>query len=259
MSRHWAKFFAAFLLLAAGMASASEPTAGSVWTEPATGIAFVWVPSGEFDMGCQAPADHCPATELPVHHRIIAGFWLSRTEITRGQWGRLMADDPSTLKKSDAYPVDQTTWQLANSYIAKLNKTGHGRFRLPSEAEWEYACRAGSRSDLYCGGSDVGAIAWDINNAKRSTQPVAQKAANAFGLYDMSGNLWEWTEDCWSENYEGVPADGRARVNDVCDARVMRGGSWGSYPEQLRASSRRSYDDVKCPFVGLRLVRDGGR
>ena len=249
---------ALLLGVAAGGAAAAEPAAGAVWTDPATGIVFVWVPGGRYEMGCRPGTEPCPPDEVPVHAVTVAGFWLSRTEITQGQWRRLMPTNPSSFKKGDDHPVDQVHWEDARAFLARLNHTGHGHFRLPTEAEWEYACRAGHADDPYCGGGDPKAVAWYINDTirARSTMPVAGKAANAFGLYDMSGNLWEWTEDCWHESHAGAPADGRARTDGACLSRVLRGGSWGNYPAQLRASERRSDTDVKCPFIGLRLARD---
>lgn len=249
------------LMAAAGPTRAGGPAAGTLWTEPATGIVFVWVPGGSFVMGCRQDHGPCPADELPAHPVTVGGFWLSRTEITQGQWRRLMATNPSEFKKGDSHPVDQVHWEDANAFLARLNHTGHGTFRLPSEAEWEYACRAGHPADSYCGGNDANAVAWYIDNTirSRSTMPVAGKAANAFGLFDMSGNLWEWTADCWSETYAGAPADGRPRTDKACLSRVLRGGSWGNYPAQLHPSARRSDTDVKCPFIGLRLARSPDR
>jgi len=242
-------------------ALSAEPAAGTAWTDPNTGIVFLWIPGGDFEMGCQpTPTEPCPETEKPAHHRTVAGFWLSRTLITQGQWQRLMTVNPSKFQKGDTYPVDQVTWEDAQALIAKLNQKGLGTFRLPSEAEWEYACRAGNPSDPYCGGTDADKVGWDIKNAtSRSTQPVGLKAANAFGLFDMSGNLNEWTQDCWNENHVGAPTDGSARTDAACLSRVLRGGSWGNYPTLLRVSSRRSDSDVKCPFIGLRLARDAAK
>ena len=262
MSKNMAALTAAILMwLAIGPARAGEPAQGTVWTEPTTGIDFVWVPSGDFEMGCGSGGEHCPAEELPVRHVTVAGFWLARTETTQGQWRRLMDADPSQFKKSSDHPVDQVHWEDAKAFIDKLNRTGHGTFRLPTEAEWEYSCRAGHPDDLYCGGGTPNAVAWYITNTSRSrsSMPVAGKGANAFGLFDMSGNLWEWTADCWNENLAGALADGRARTGGECLAHVLRGGSWGNYPSQLRVSERRSDLDVKCPFIGLRLVRAADR
>jgi formylglycine-generating enzyme required for sulfatase activity len=259
MSVHLARIITLAVMLlgfASGIAKAADPAAGTVWTEPTTGIAFVWIPAGGFEMGCQAAS--CPESEKPPHRRTIAGFWLARTETTQGQWHKVMEADPSKVKKGDDYPVDQVTWEDAHAFIAALNGLGHGNFRLPTEAEWEYACRGGNSGDTYCGGSNPDVVGWFINNAKLSSHPVGQKAANAFGLFDMSGNLNEWVDDCWNETHAGAPADGRARTDGECLSRVLRGGGWGNYPAQLRATSRRGDSDVKCPYIGLRVVRDAG-
>ncbi|SEH28522.1 formylglycine-generating enzyme family protein [Magnetospirillum fulvum] len=247
------------LLLAGGLAASTparaEPAAGTLWTDPATGIAFVWVPGGTFEMGCGA-GPGCPEAESPAHSRRVGGFWLSRTEITQGQWSRLMETNPSKFRKGDDYPVDQVTWEDAHALIAKMNTRGSGTFRLPSEAEWEYACRAGNPTDPYCGGTAPDAVAWFNANSKMATMPVATKAANRFGLFDMSGNLYEWVEDCWHDSHAGAPADASARTGGECLSRVLRGGSWGNYPTLVRVTTRRSDSDVKCPFIGLRLVRE---
>ena len=248
---------ASFLIgLSSASARSGEPIAGTLWTEPNTGVVFVWIPGGSFEMGCHSTTEACPESEKPVHPRTVTGFWLSRTKITQGQWRRMMTTNPSKFQKGDDYPVDQVTWEDAQALIGQLNQKNLGTFRLPSEAEWEYACRAGHPDDPYCGGSDPETVGWDIKNANRSTHPVGQKAANAFGLFDMSGNLNEWTGDCWSDTHVGAPTDGRARLDAACLSRVLRGGSWGNYPSLLRVSSRRSDSDVKCPFIGLRLARE---
>ncbi|MGE5515709.1 MAG: formylglycine-generating enzyme family protein [Bacteroidota bacterium] len=248
---------AALMLASTALARAAEPAPGATWVEPRTGIAFVWVPAGDVTMGCAPGAQPCPPEELPQHQRHVGGFWMSRTEITQGQWRRLMDVNPSMYKKGDDYPVDQVHWEEALTFLGRLNDGAKGEFRLPTEAEWEYACRAGHPGDAFCGGGDANALAWYILNTSRSRSPmpVGQKTANAFGLYDMTGNMWEWTADCWAESHAGAPGDGRARTDSACLTHVLRGGSWGNYPAQLRASARRSDNDVKCPFIGLRLVR----
>jgi len=237
----------------------AEPAAGAEWTDPTTGIVFVWVPGGRFRMGCGPWAEPCQPTETPVREVEVQGFWLGKTEVTQGQWAKLMPLDPPKSHKGASFPVDQVTWEDAHAFVDKLNATGRGTFRLPSEAEWEYACRERGREIALCGTATAEAQAWFIGNSKMSMQPVATRAANALGLYDMSGNLHEWTEDCWSETLEGVPADGRPRPGTTCAGHTLRGGSWGNYPGALRSAARRSDFDVKCPFTGLRLARSADR
>jgi len=235
---------------------AAEPAAGSTWTEPVTGMVFVWVPGGRFAMGCGPWSERCSAAEQPVHDVTVAGFWLGQTEVTQGQWLKVMPDNPSGFTKGDDYPADQTNWQMVHDLIRRLNAQGHGSFRLPSEAEWEYACRSGGQPQVYCGaGTRPEDLAWLITNTRFSTMPVARKAANTLGLHDMSGNLYEWTEDCWHDTYEGAPSDASPWLTGTCDGRILRGGSWGNYPGNLRSSARRNDQDVKCPYIGVRLVR----
>ncbi|HVI52325.1 MAG TPA: formylglycine-generating enzyme family protein [Candidatus Sulfotelmatobacter sp.] len=244
----------ACLFSVTGQTAESQP--GTQWTEPTTGIVFVWVPGGQFRQGCQPSGGaNCPEVEQPVRSRTVAGFWMSRTEITRGQWGQLERTDPSVVRKPDGYPVDQVHWEDAQDFLTRLNKLGRGLFRLPTEAEWEYACRGGVDGESYCGGNDLEAVAWYTSNSRRSTQPAEAKRPNKYGLYDMSGNLWEWTSDCWSQSIPDI-ADGQPYRDQECASHVLKGGSWGAYPPQLKRSSRRSDIDVKCPYIGLRLVRD---
>ena len=237
------------------MAWAGKPQQANTWTDPTTGIVFAWVPPGSFAMGCNPDLGHCLPGELPPHHATVSGFWMSITEITKGQWQKLTLNSPSKINNGDTYPIDQVNWDDVHAFLALMNKTGHGTFRLPSETEWEYACRAGS-NDFFCGGNDADAVGWHLKNSKRTPMAAGQKQPNAFGLFDMSGNLWEWTQDCWSETFDAGPRDGTARTEADCASHTLRGGGWGSYPAQLRSTSRRSDFDVKCPFIGLRLVRD---
>jgi formylglycine-generating enzyme required for sulfatase activity len=119
------------------------------------------------------------------------------------------------------------------------SQTGHV-YRLPSEAEWEYACRAGSQQQ-YCGGDNVADVAWFDSNSGATTHAVALKRPNALGLYDLSGNVWEWTQDCWNENYNGAPTNGSPWTQGDCSQRVVRGGSWTYFPQNLRSAFRGRY------------------
>ncbi|MBK7416362.1 MAG: SUMF1/EgtB/PvdO family nonheme iron enzyme, partial [Dechloromonas sp.] len=147
--------------------------------------------------------------------------------------------------------------------IRRLNaKTGNS-YRLPSEAEWEYACRTGSR-DEYCGGNNLDAVGWygalahPVGNSAKTTNPVARKQSNAWGLYDMSGNVGEWTQDCWNESYSGngAPNDGSVRTDGDCSKRVVRGGSWIDAPWFERSASRiKLSPPYRSGSVGFRLAR----
>ncbi|MGZ8224826.1 MAG: formylglycine-generating enzyme family protein, partial [Methylobacter sp.] len=140
------------------------------------------------------------------------------------------------------------------------NETGK-HFRLPTEAEWEYAARAGTTSDYYWEGQgEAKDFAWFSENSEDKTQPVGKKTKNAFGLYDMSGNVWEWVQDCWHDNYDQAPKNASAwqeQNNGDCTQRVLRGGSWYARPARLRSATRgRPYSGLRNGNVGFRLAQD---
>ncbi len=169
------------------------------WRDPVTGMEFVWVPEGCFDMG----SNEGESNEKPVHEVCVDGFWMGKYEVTQGQWEKVMGNNPSSFKASDSHPVETVSWNDVQDFIRKLNALGKGGFRLPTEAEWEYACRSGGKQETYCGGNDVNRVAWYWENSGEKTHPVGEKAANGLGLYDMSGNVWEWVSDWYKKDYYG--------------------------------------------------------
>jgi formylglycine-generating enzyme required for sulfatase activity len=210
--------------------SPAQPKPGETRQNPKDGLTYVWVPPGKFMMGCSPGDDECEPDEKPAHEvEITRGFWMGQTEVTQAAWKKVMGSDPSMFK-SDQLPVEKVSWGEAVSYCKAVG------LRLPSEAEWEYAARAGTTGPRY---EDLEQIAWYSNNSNRSTHPVAQKAPNAFGLYDMLGNVWERAGDCYDENYyqrqEGRDPQG---PSGPFESRVMRGGSWNFVPRGVRVSDR---------------------
>jgi formylglycine-generating enzyme required for sulfatase activity len=187
---------------------------------------MVEIPAGSFAMGADAAQE-----KRPVHTVTFARpFALARTEITQGQWRAVMGNNPSYFSKcGDTCPVERISRQDAQQFVRKLGEKTGQTYRLPSEAEWEYACRAGG-SFAYCSSDNPDSVAQDRATHGGKTYPVASRKANAFGLYDMNGNVWEWTEDCWHDNYAGAPGDGSAWVSgESCSwSHVLRGGSWHS-------------------------------
>jgi formylglycine-generating enzyme required for sulfatase activity len=169
-------------------------------------------------------------------------------------------NNPSYFKDcGDDCPVEQVSWAEAQKFIQKLiAKTGK-RYRLPTEAEWEYACR-GANSKEYCGGDQPDSVAWyggytnPAGNAGKSTHAVATLEANGFGLYDMSGNVWEWVEDGYHANYTNAPADGSAWTGETT-RHVLRGGAWNSKPQEVRAANRGRVEPSGRGNVGFRVVR----
>ncbi|MCP4455682.1 MAG: formylglycine-generating enzyme family protein, partial [Planctomycetes bacterium] len=203
------------------------------------GLKMIEIPSGEFEMGSEDGEDR----EKPVHPVKLQAFEISATPITQAQYEAVMGTNPSEFKGADR-PVETVSWDDAKVFCERLTKMAKasGRvFTLPCEAQWEYACRAGSTT-RYCFGDDeakLGEYAWYDKNSKGQTQPVGQKRPNDWGLYDMHGNVWEWVEDDWHDNYRGAPVDGRAWVdNQRGAARVIRGGSWGSGARGCRSAIR---------------------
>jgi formylglycine-generating enzyme required for sulfatase activity len=177
-----------------------------------------------------------------------------------------MKKNPSNFKKcGDDCPVEKVSWNDAENFIKKLNEIeGTDKYRLPTEAEWENACRVGTTTDFFFGNDagKLGQYAWYKDNSEERTHPVGQKKPNAWGLYDMHGNVWEWVEDDWHENYKGAPTDGSAWVDKGGDARrvvrgrMVRGGSWFNLARLCRSAYRRSHGaDDRFNLVGFRLAR----
>ena len=196
--------------------------------------------------------------ERPRHQVTVAPFWIGKYPITQAQWQAVMGNNPSHWKDANR-PVEQVSWNECQEFVKKLNDRGQGEFRLPTEAEWEYACRAGSET-IYAFGDDpaqLGNYAWFNENSGSETHPVGQKSPNAFGLYDMHGNVWEWCADTWHENYTGAPTDGSAwgSLGDG-KAKLLRGGSWDVEPYDVRSALRfRNEPDNQNNDFGIRVVR----
>jgi formylglycine-generating enzyme required for sulfatase activity len=232
----------------------AEPVAGKVISDCPECPELVELPAGSFDMG----ANNGEANEKPAHHVSVKAFAIGKTEVTQAQWQALMVTNPSNFSGcGDACPVEQVSWDDVQTYIKKLNAKTGKQYRLPTEAEWEYACRAGSQQE-YCGSDIPDSVAWNSANTGaffNTPFPVAKKKPNAFGLYDMSGNVWEWVEDNYHDNYIGAPADGSAWLGGS-STRVLRGGSWGKIAKFSRATSRHGFVyNYRDYSYGFRLAR----
>lgn len=241
------------------------------------GITMVSLPSGSFQMGsCKVTGDmveenkkraflgqpalsaNCAGSdpkasdnEAPQHTVRVPAFQLGKTEVTLGQFKQFIAaagrtdlvnnDFMQYNRFGDNAPVGMVSWNDAQAFIAWLNQTDGKGWRLPSEAEWEYACRAGG-NHTYCGSNDFGSVAWHDRNSRGRPQPVATQQPNAWGLHDMSGNLWEWVQDVWHDNYRGAPTDGSAWISGGEQKyRALRGGSWHLDAIHTRAAYRFQY------------------
>ena len=170
-----------------------------------------------------------------------------------------MGSNPSAFSQcGDDCPVERVSWNDAQEFAQRLSQKTGKQYRLPSEAEWEYAARAGSSTKWSFGDneSQLGDYAWFRANSRSKTQRVAQKRPNAFGLFDMHGNVWEWVQDCFHDNNTGAPADGSAWTTACSSTRVLRGGSWLDFPADLRSADRSGLTpDNRYIIFGLRLAR----
>ena len=228
------------------------------FVDPLTGMKFVWVPGGCFQMGCGSWAGNCYKDEKPVHEVCVDGFLIGKYEVTQGQWQKVMGGNPSRFKNGDDYPVENVSWNDVQKFIRKLSALNNNKykFRLPTEAEWEYACRSGGKSEIYSGGSRIDRVAWYSGNSGNRTHRVGTKVPNEVGLYDMSGNVWEWCEDIYAKNaYSRHSRNNPVNMKAGSD-RVNRGGSWRFSASSCRSANR--FDD--SPYdrdnnLGFRLVR----
>jgi formylglycine-generating enzyme required for sulfatase activity len=225
------------------------------------GITMVTIDAGSFVMGCQSGRDKdCSSHESPTRSVSISSFELGKTEVTQGQWKAVMGSAPPELafkNCGDTCPVERVSWNDVQEFIRKLNQQTGNQYRLPSESEWEYACRAG-QSTNYCGGDNVDSVAWyGYEKSGKTTHPVGKKDANAWGLYDMSGNVWEWVQDSYHDSYKNAPPDGKAWEGVRAYARVLRGGSQDCDPQDVRAAYRNgSYaPSMRSSDIGFRLAR----
>jgi len=215
------------------------------------GMELVWIPPGEFLMG----SENGDSDEEPVRRVIFRdGFWMGKYEVTQAEYEAVIGTRPSDTKNCPTCPVEMVSWNDAKAFVARLNASNDGlTYGLPSEAQWEYAARGGTTSDFY---GNLDRIAWYKDNSGGTTHPVGKKEANKFGLYDMSGNVWEWCEDIYKNGYAGMSPDGSANtsVGDK-NLRVLRGGSWYLGPLLARSANRHSDShDNRYGRFGFRVV-----
>jgi formylglycine-generating enzyme required for sulfatase activity len=211
-----------------------------------------WIPPGEFWMGSPEDEEGRFAGEGPRHEQTIgAGFWMFDTPCTQTLWEAVMRENPSNFQ-GPFRPVENVSWDQCQEFLKRLNGRLEGlELKLPSEAQWEYACRAGTETPRYR--ERLSEIAWYLDNSNRETHPVALKAANAWGLFDTLGNVWEWCDDVWTDDYKAK----NARVASA--ARVVRGGSWLSLVRYVRAASRGRYGPgYRLDPLGFRCAEFGG-
>ncbi len=232
------------------------------------GMKFSLIPAGTFMMG--SPADELGRSSNETQHQVTLtqSFYLQTTEVTQGQWEAVMGSNPSIeYGVGNNYPVHSVSWDEVQNFITTLNGMGIGTYRTPTEAEWEYACRAGSNTAFTNGGiteysdmyecnydANLDAMGWHCNDGSSVCEVVAQKTSNAWGLYDMHGNIWEWCSD-WYGTYPSGSATDPTGPSLLGGSRVLRGGGWFSNPSSCRSANRDHSTLNGSYFIGLRLVR----
>lgn len=237
-------------------AQSSTPTPNMDQTFIVNGVAFkmIYVEGGTFTMGCTSEQESgCLSDEKPAHSVTLSDFWIGETEVTQALWHAVMWNHPSALK-GDNRPVEQVSWNDCQEFIQKLNEMTGETFRLPTEAEWEYAARGGNKSlhYKYAGSNTISNVAWYTNNNSSGTHPVKDKQANELGLYDMSGNVWEWCSD-WYGSYSSSAQTNPAGPSSG-SVHVFRGGSWDFHAKDCRVTRRLAIPHDYGTFnIGFRL------
>jgi len=229
-----------------------QPQAGTVWVEPVIEMPMVWVPGGSFDMG----GVDSGSDAKPVHKVKVDDFWIGKYEVTQSQWVKIMGSNPTELKKGGKYPIENISWNECQDFIKKLNAQSSKTYRLPTEAEWEYACRSGGKGEKYSGSEKAGPVAWYLVNSVLSAHPVGSKQANGLGLHDMSGNVSEWCMDWYGKHFYEKSPEQNPQGPSGGTNRVVRGGGWVSVPWTLCSSYRsKALADSRRKTRGFRLVR----
>ena len=232
----------------------------SPWTEPLTGMQFIWAPSGCFSMGC---SKKCKKDTTPLHKACLSGFWIGQYEVTQAQYQSIMDTNPSRFFNRDN-PVENTSWDDAMEFISILNKNNRNsqyRFSLPTEAQWEYACRnlgknavfpwqPGEKIDMAnCGNCNT-------DNYNGSTKIVGSFQPNRIGLFDMGGNVAEWCADTYDKNAYSKHRGFNPLIHKKGSSRVVRGGSFADNTSKLKCTARNSVIKfMKSDYIGFRLVR----
>lgn len=239
------------------------------FTEDAWGInmKMIWVEGGEFMMGCTSEQSDCSSDEQNVRRVTVDGFYIGMLEVTQSQWEKVMGtsvyqqrnkvNSSGSLRGTGAdYPMYYVSWEEAMEFCRLLsNKTGK-TYTLPTEAQWEYAARGGKKAEgtKYAGSNMIDAVAWYNDNSGSSTHPCGTKRANALGIYDMSGNVWEWCKDWYSGSYASYDTNNPTGPSSGSD-RVCRGGSWGSSASYCRVAIRNgNWPGHRNNGLGFRVV-----
>ena len=212
---------------------------------------MIFVEGGTFQMGSSSG----DSDEKPVHSVTLSGFNIGKYEVTQAQWKAVMGNNPSSFTGCDDCPVDNVSWNDVQQYISKLNSQTGKNYRLPTEAEWEFSARGGksSKGYTYSGSNDLNSVAWNSDNSGSKTHAVGGKQANELGIYDMTGNVWEWCSDGYG-NYNSYSETNPTGASSG-QTRVLRGGGWINRANYCRTADRNRFNpDGRSSLSGFRLV-----
>jgi formylglycine-generating enzyme required for sulfatase activity/serine/threonine protein kinase len=232
---------------------------GKFYIDPITKMEFVWVEKGCFQMGSSFDDKDKSSDENPVHTVCLDGFWIGKHEVTQEQWAKITGSNPSSFQKGGDYPVENVSWNDAQKFISKLNEMNQRKaiYRLPTEAEWEYASRSGGKPEKYSGGDTPDLVSWYKDNSKGTTQSVGKKKPNGFGLFDMSGNVFEWVEDVYLADAYLRHKPSNPLYTGEGSYRVCRGGSWLLGSKESRSTNRSYYYATSRNYnLGFRIVKN---
>ncbi|OSM02317.1 formylglycine-generating enzyme family protein [Magnetofaba australis] len=230
---------------------------GRSFVEPMTGMRMIWLPGGCFPMGSPPRIESRDADEGAVRSVCVDGVWLAQSEMTQGQWLSVMRHNPAANRLGEDYPVERVAWDDVELMLKQLNAHYKGvlTFRLPSEAEWEFACRNGGQNIRYAGGSSPEQFAWYAGNSGGRTQRVGSLHPNRLGFVDMSGSVWEWTRDAYDAMAYAKLGGSSPVAQGLTPYRAIRGGAFDSPAKQTRCANR-GFErfSVRSPAIGLRLA-----
>jgi formylglycine-generating enzyme required for sulfatase activity len=261
--------FESLTLDRAGQVVARTPGAARLFREDLGGglaLDLVWIPGGIYQMGTPGRLGY--DDEHPLHPVSVGGFWLGRCLVSQAQWRAVTGKERPFRFKGDQRPVEQVSWEDALAFCRRLGRRSGRDYRLPCEAEWEFACRAGTATPFSCGETITTDLANYVGEHTYAEEPkgvyrhgttaVGSFPPNPFGLSDMHGNVWEWCADAWFPDYTGAPANAVPRDHPGALERVVRGGSWHETPNHCRSAVRLAYKAAeRDDFVGFRIALSG--
>ena len=243
--------FVSLLIMATPIFAQESNTTQKQWISPSTGMKFIQIHSGCFSMGTEDGFRF----QSPVHKVCVDEFYLGIFEVTQAQWMKFMPNNYSKFS-GDSRPVERVSWNDAKSFIKELNKAENtNKYRLPTEAEWEYAARGGTKSQFYWGDKIDNSYVWYFGTSNYKTHPVGLKKPNPFGLYDMLGNVWEWVEDWFSKDYFQHSPVQNPKGPETGRLKVKRGGSQANLISHIKSHTRyRALPDHRHHINGFRVA-----